>query len=149
MESSVRSGKYSSSSQRKQALSLNNKIMYRGCRKVTSLFSTWTKSAEMCLVTEKAMASGGKTPWCFDILPYDSAKNIDGVLWREPSEIGENGNEGVKLIKQLTDSWRADVDICKLSIVVLHSLHNWIGLHGFSTIRKQTLKLKLARTEQF
>lgn len=45
----------------------------------------------MCLVTEKAMASGGKTPWCFDMLPYD-AKNIDGVLWREPSEIGENGN---------------------------------------------------------
>lgn len=73
----------------------------------------------MCLVTEKAMTSRGKTPWCFDILPYDSAKNIDGVLRRQPTEIGENANEGVKLIKQLTDSWRADVDICKLSVVVL------------------------------
>lgn len=93
--------------------------MYRGCRKVTSLFSTWIKSAEMCLVTGKSMASGGKTPWCFDMLPYDSAKNIDGVLRRQPTEIGENANEGVKLIKQLTDSWRADVDICKLSVVVL------------------------------
>lgn len=35
----------------------------------------------------------------------------------------------MKLIKQLTDSFRADVDICKLSVVVLLSLHNTIGLH--------------------
>lgn len=58
----------------------------------------------MCLVTEKTMESGGQTPRCFDMLPYGSAKNIDGVHWRQPSEIGENGNEGVKVIKQLTDS---------------------------------------------